>query len=96
MTTCLSQQWGVYNNDIPLPGDTVIPDRPSINYEYINGSWTLNKAYFNASIYAQISALELTQARPLREVALNIAGAADRVTAINNEIIALRAKLMPG
>lgn len=48
----------------------------------------------NAPILAQIVALEAKQSRPLREIALGDDAAKTRLQAINNHIVALRAKLL--
>lgn len=51
------------------------------------------KSANNAPFLAQIYALESTQARPIREAALGMAGASARVKAIDDQIAALRSKL---
>ena len=45
---------------------------------------------------ARIKALEEAQARPLREYALGVPGAKDRITAIDAEIAELRGELVEG
>lgn len=51
------------------------------------------KAQLNAPIFAQIAALESNQARPLREAALGVSGAVDRIKALDYKIAALRSTL---
>lgn len=53
----------------------------------------LDKAAANAVVQAQIDALELKQARPIREAALGDTSAASRIATINTQIVALRAQL---
>lgn len=48
----------------------------------------------NAPILTQIAALENNQARAVREATLNLAGASDRLTTLNNKIVALRTQLV--
>jgi hypothetical protein len=69
-------------------------DAPSSSYDYVDGTWVLDKNTFNASVFGQISSLEDTQARSLREAALSLPGAADRLTALNDKIVALRGTLV--
>jgi hypothetical protein len=47
----------------------------------------------NIAILSQISLLEASQARPLREAALGIAGASARLVTLNNQIMNLRLQL---
>lgn len=51
-------------------------------------------AELNAPILAEIAAVESKQNRVVREALLNQAGAADRLTAIDAQIAALRAQLV--
>lgn len=53
------------------------------------------KATANAAIQAQIVALESTQGRAIREAAIGMAGAVDRLKALDASIAALRVKLQP-
>jgi len=60
-----------------------------------NGSFAFpvpSPEQINAAIDAQIIALESKQARPLREVALGMAGALERISALDEQIAALRAR----
>lgn len=52
-----------------------------------------DKADRRASIKAEIATLEAAQARPIREAALGLAGAQDRLAAIDAAIVAKRAEL---
>ena len=58
----------------------------------INSQTDLNDV-LNAPIIAEIEKLELTQLRPLRELALGDITAADRIADINTHIALLRATL---
>ena len=51
-------------------------------------------AQLNAQIKAQIAELERGQGRAMREATLGLPGAADRLTALNNDVAALRTKLV--
>lgn len=66
-----------------------------INGEYISLPKTHEQieAQRKSAILAQIAAIETKQPRALREVALGIDGAVDRLRAIDDEISALRAQL---
>lgn len=48
----------------------------------------------NVGIFAQISALELGQSRAIREAAIGIAGAQDRLKALDAKIVDLRKQLV--
>ncbi|WP_334157927.1 hypothetical protein [Oryzomicrobium sp.] len=51
------------------------------------------RAEHNAPLLEQIAELEARQARPLRELALGIDGARERLLALDNQISALRGQL---
>jgi hypothetical protein len=73
--------------------------------EYVDHNWTFDGENWyapvitpqekNAPILMQIQALEFTQARALREAALGMEGASDRLQEINNKISELRTLLLP-
>lgn len=54
-----------------------------------------DKTSSNTAIQAQIIALESTQGRAVREAAIGMAGAVDRLNALDASIASLRAKLQP-
>ncbi len=76
------------------------PPQPSLDHEWDDTTkrWQLNAAAAQrlaerSNALTQIPTLEAKQHRAMREYALGIAGAAERLSSIENQIAALRAKL---
>jgi len=88
-------------NPKTLEVEDVVPDAPGPGHLWDGRRWIREPAAAaaaarKAGALARIKALEEAQARPLREYALGVPGAKDRITAIDAEIAELRGELVEG
>jgi hypothetical protein len=71
------------------------PPAPSTDHEWNGRRWHLSdSALKRKAALRQISALEVSQHRPLREAALGVPGARERLESIEAQIAALRKDLI--
>ncbi|MDO9011327.1 MAG: hypothetical protein Q7U78_05905 [Gallionella sp.] len=88
-------------SNVPQTLTAQIVPQPSVHHDWSGAGWTLNaakqQAANNADLIAQIAATEAQQVRPVRELIVNPANAfaAKKLAALDAQIAALRAQLLP-
>lgn len=92
---------GWYQSDTPINWSLkqyqngAIVDRPQPQQQTYTPSAEEIKQQANDNIKAQIQTIEATQDRAVREAALGMAGAKERLQAIDSQIVVLRLQLQP-
>lgn len=88
---------GNYYEGDRVGADVEVPQRPNSKHVWDGSAWAMSdaerRAEHNGPLLEQIAALEVQQARPLRELALGIDGARERLQDLDNQIATLRGRL---